>query len=97
MSLEIEESFVLSGKTKVKFGHQPDNVLTAFFLDGAFLKNAEDSPPLGNYSSLSFSVTPPIATTNKVTNYGVKTYSGIGSLGFWTDESGKKSSVWFKE
>lgn len=86
----IENIIDLQTGDTSQIGHEPNNELVQYYLDGDRLRNRVAIPNMGNYSGIQFAdETLQRFTTQNVNRFAIKTFPQIGAVGAakLTDES----------
>ena len=93
MSLTFELQYTEPNLKSLKIGHENDNLLVQYFLDGDDrLNNRSTVASNGIYDDLTFSREARRITAVPVTNFGIKTFPQFGAYGFYTPKYGDGTS-----
>jgi len=89
MKYLIEYTSNISSNYKQQMSHEPTNELINYFINNNYLNNKSTTPYNGNFNNLIFKDEPNRITTSSISNYGIKSATGIGAFGFYRDSNGK--------
>jgi hypothetical protein len=79
--------------SKMCISHEPNNLLTKYYVSGGHLNNEECKPYRGDFTTLTFVPKPRKVTPAAVLDFEVKTFPFFGAYGFYVPKYGAAAKI----